>query len=108
MAFWDGIKVGFAMIILIGPVFFTIVQSTLKNGFWSGWMVAWGIIVSDALVIVLCAYGAAPLIQNPSNQFWLGIAGAVILFSLGFKYLVKPSMNTEGKNLSKTRQVPNK
>ena len=103
MAFWDGLKVGFAMIILIGPVFFTIVQGTLKNGFWAGWMVAWGIIISDAVVVILCAYGAAPLIKNPDNQFWLGIAGACILFFLGFKYLFKPSLNTEGKNLSKTK-----
>lgn len=101
MIILEGFLVGLAMVIFVGPVFFTLLQSTLNKGFWPGWMVALGILVSDVVVVALCAFGAAPFLKAPTNQMWLGIIGAVILFALGLKYLIKPSLDTEGKKKGK-------
>lgn len=93
MAFLEGYGIGLGMIIFIGPVFFTLLKSTLQNGFWPGMMVAWGIFISDVVCVLLCSFGAIPFFKNPDNQFWLAILGSLVLFGLGLKYILKPSLN---------------
>ncbi|MFC2176280.1 LysE family translocator [Bacteroidota bacterium] len=97
MSFLEGFGVGLAMVVFIGPVFFTLLKSALSYGFWAGMMVAFGVFVSDVLCVTLCAFGAIPFFKNPDNQFWLAIIGSVILFGIGLKYLFKPSVNTESE-----------
>lgn len=58
-------------------------------------MVAFGIFISDVVCVGLCAFGAIPFFENPLNQHWLAIAGSVILFGIGLKYLIKPNVNTD-------------
>lgn len=95
MSFIEGFVFGLGMIIFIGPVFFTLLKSALSYGFWAGMMVAFGIFISDVVVVLLCSYGAIPFFENPLNQHWLAIVGSVILFGLGFRYLLKPNVNTD-------------
>lgn len=95
MAFLEGFLVGLGMVIFIGPVFFTLLKSALSYGFWAGMMVALGILISDAVCIGLCAFGAIPFFKNPENQFWLAVGGSVVLFALGLKYLFRPSINVD-------------
>ncbi len=95
MSFVEGYLWGLGMIIFIGPVFFTLLKSALNYGFWAGMMVAFGIFVSDVVCVLLCSYGAIPFFENPLNQHWLAVVGSVILFGLGFKYLLKPNVNVD-------------
>jgi threonine/homoserine/homoserine lactone efflux protein len=95
MAFLEGFLIGLGMIVFIGPVFFTLIKSALSYGFWAGMMVAMGIFISDVLCVGLCAFGAIPFFKNPLNQHWLAIAGSVILFGIGLKYLIKPDVNVD-------------
>ncbi|MDZ4846287.1 MAG: LysE family transporter [Chitinophagales bacterium] len=99
MAFLKGYGIGLAMVIFIGPVFFTVLKSTLKYGIAGGMTVAAGIIASDLLCVVLCSFGAIPFFKNPENQLGLAIAGCFILFGLGLKYLLFPKVNTESGEL---------
>lgn len=93
MAFVEGFAIGFGMIIFIGPVFFTLINTTLNRGFWPGMLVVLGIFLSDVIAVGLCALGAIPLFENPTNQFYLAIVGSLILFSLGLRYLFFPNTN---------------
>lgn len=95
MAFLEGFGVGLAMVVFIGPVFFTLLKSALNYGFWAGMMVALGIFISDVVCVGLCAFGAIPFFKNPDNQFYLAVGGSVILFGLGLKYLLKPNVNVD-------------
>lgn len=104
MSFLEGYLVGLGMSIFIGPVFFTLLKSTLHHGNGAGISVAIGIFTSDALCIGLCSFGAIPFFENPNNQIWLAIAGSIILFGLGIKYLVKPATYTDDKILLKYYQ----
>lgn len=96
MAFLEGFGIGLAMIVFIGPVFFTLLKSALQYGFWSGMMVALGIFTSDVVCVALCSFGAIPFFKNPENQFGLGIAGGIILLGLGLKYLFRPAFYSNG------------
>lgn len=96
MTFIEGYLTGLALIIFIGPVFFTLIQSTLEYGVKSGLSVALGIFFSDVIcVLLLYGFGASDFFTNPDNKLLLGIIGAIILIGLGLKYALRPVLNTE-------------
>jgi len=92
MPLLEGYIVGLALIVLIGPVFFTLLQITLQFGVRSGLIVAFGIVVSDVIAVLLCAFGAAPYLQNPDYLFYFGLIGGVLLISFGASFILKPTL----------------
>ena len=100
MAFIEGYLTGLALIIFIGPVFFTLLQSTLEHGLKSGLSVALGIFSSDILcVLLLFGFGATDFFTNPDNELLIGVGGAIILIGLGVSYAVKPVLKTTKEKL---------
>lgn len=93
----EGLLIGLGMIVFIGPVFFTLLQSSLQHGFKAGFSVALGILISDVVCVVLCYWGALAFFKDETNQFWLAIVGAVLLFVMGGKYILFPNLKTEYK-----------
>lgn len=89
----EGFIVGLGLVILIGPVLFTLLQITLQHGRRAGLTVAFGIFISDVIAVALCVWGAARFFKNVENQFYIGLVGAIILVSLGIIYIVKPKTN---------------
>ena len=53
----NGVISGLVLACLIGPVFFTLLQTSIERGFWSGFFVAIGVSLSDAIYIALCYLG---------------------------------------------------
>ncbi len=84
------------MVVFVGPVFFTLLQNTLKRGQWAGMMVALGIIMSDVVAVALCVLGAMAFLQRVENTAYVSIAGATILFAIGGRYIISPSDKTTG------------
>ncbi len=97
MAFLEGYLWGLAMIVFVGPVFFTLLQNTLQKGHAAGLTVALGIIVSDIVAVALCVAGTVAFLQKVENTTYVSIVGAAILFAIGGRYIVSPSYNTEAK-----------
>ena len=93
MAIFEGFLVGLMMVIFIGPVFFTLLQSTFKYGSIAGFAVAFGIFISDVIIVAFCRLGANSLVQNPVYHSWLAILGSLLLFFLGVKYIFKPDIS---------------
>lgn len=85
------------MIVFVGPVFFSLLKSTLESGTIAGLLVAFGIFISDVVCVALCSLGAIPFFKNSDNQFWIAALGAIILLGMGIKYVIKPSLNTANK-----------
>ena len=48
---FSGIGFGLLLAIMLGPVFFTILQTSLHEGFKAGLFLAFGVLLSDAAVI---------------------------------------------------------
>ncbi|WP_405207380.1 LysE family translocator [Aquimarina sp. LLG6339-5] len=94
MSFIEGFFIGIAMIIFVGPVFFLLLNSSFQYGLKAGFSVAFGIIVSDVICVLLCYYGLSTFMTATQNQFWIGIIGSVILFGLGISYLLKKAVIT--------------
>ncbi len=83
----NGIVSGIVLAFLIGPVFFTIIQTSIERGFSKGVLVAIGVSASDAVYIALSYLGLSTLIADESMQVYLGYAGGIVLVSFGIYYL---------------------
>ena len=97
MIFLNGYLIGLGTIVFIGPVVFTLLQATLEKGIRAGISTAIGIIASDIVAIGICALGAIPFLKDVNNQFWLAVSGAILLFSMGLKYIISPNVETNIK-----------
>ena len=85
---FDGIKLGLILAILVGPIFFALIQAGVEQGIRAGAMVGLGIWVSDVLFIFGAYFGVSyvtRLVESPEFALYLGIAGSITLtlFGLG-------------------------
>ncbi|MGW8121112.1 LysE family translocator [Roseivirga echinicomitans] len=85
----NGLLFGLLLCVLIGPVFFALIQNSIEKGFWSGFFMAVGVALSDAFYIVITYFGVSKLVENESFNMWLGGIGGIIMFSFGVVYLFK-------------------
>jgi threonine/homoserine/homoserine lactone efflux protein len=92
----NGIISGIVLALLIGPVFFTIVQTSIERGFSSGILVALGVALSDTLYIILSYQGLSTLFHEPQFQIYLGYVGGSILLCFGIYYLFIKSKRMNG------------
>jgi threonine/homoserine/homoserine lactone efflux protein len=81
--FLQGILVGMTIAIMLGPAFFTLIQTSIHRGFKSGVFLSLGIFFSDLTLVVLCYLGFSQFIYDPDHQLVLGIIGGSILIVFG-------------------------
>jgi threonine/homoserine/homoserine lactone efflux protein len=84
----NGIVSGIALALLIGPVFFTIIQTSIERGFWSGLFVAAGVSLSDAFYITICYLGVNQFFDRGNFKEYLAYFGGGVLLIMGFYYIV--------------------
>ena len=89
MPFVEGFGIGLLLMFIVGPVFFTLLHTALSKGLMVGYWMAFGILVSDVLCVLFCAFGALEILKNPDNSFYLGMLGGFLLLFFGTNYLVK-------------------
>ena len=94
-AIWEGYLVGLAMIIFIGPVFFTLLKSTLHYGTRFGFALAIGILASDLMIVFLCSTFSTNFLLNSQLKLFSYLLGSIVLLSIGIKYILKPSLVSE-------------
>jgi threonine/homoserine/homoserine lactone efflux protein len=106
---FNGILSGVVLAFLIGPVFFTIVQTSIERGFLSGVFVAIGVSLSDALYILVSYLGLAAFLDTETSKSYLALGGGVILLLFGLYYLLVKSRNLSNFDPEKiTNKSPGK
>jgi threonine/homoserine/homoserine lactone efflux protein len=102
-----GILSGIVLSFLIGPVFFTIIQTSIERGFYSGVLVALGVAMSDACYISLTYLGLSQFMKHPNFEIYLAYAGGVILLLFGSYYLfIKSKRMTRPEYEQMTQRSP--
>ncbi len=97
--FFHGVFLGLGLAVLfIGPSLFALIQASIKNGFRSAAVMAFGISVSDILLVSLAYLGAAQLIDNPNNVRYMRMVGSVILLGFGIYTLFQKHTKEDAKN----------
>jgi len=94
--FIQGVFLGITVAFIIGPVFFTIIQTSIYRGFRSGIYLSFGVMLSDFTLILLSYVGLLELINSESNQFIIGIVGGGLLIVFGLVTLNrKPAVKAD-------------
>lgn len=107
----EGILLGLVLTASIGPIFFTLVQVSLRNGFAAGLFVGTGIWISDIIYISSIYVLLTQLNQLQESEtfsFWFAIIGGLILIGFGiYLFLKKPpsleelkTKRTQGRSLA--------
>lgn len=84
----NGVVSGIVLAFLIGPVFFTIIQTSIEKGFSSGVFVAVGVSLSDSIYILISYLGLVQFAKEESFRHYMAYTGAVILLAFGLYYLL--------------------
>ena len=86
-----GIFSGIVLAFLIGPVFFTLLQTSIERGFSSGVFVAIGISLSDSFYILISYFGLTKFMEATNFRHYMAYGGGVILLLFGLYYLLVKS-----------------
>jgi threonine/homoserine/homoserine lactone efflux protein len=84
---FNGLKLGLVLAFLIGPVFFTIIQTSVEKGFRNGVLVSLGVSLSDTMYVAVCYFGLVQFINDPDFRYYLAYAGGSILILFGIYHL---------------------
>jgi len=85
---FNGIKFGFLLAFLVGPVFFTIIQTSVEKGFGNGALVAVGVSISDVIYVTICYFGLFQFLNDPHSKTNMAYLGGGILIAFGLYHLV--------------------
>ncbi len=86
----SGILFGLLLSVMIGPVFFSLIQSSVEKGFFAGAIMSLGILFSDAFYVWLTNFSLRSLFSHPRFSFYLGFIGGVIMLAFGVYNFFKP------------------
>lgn len=79
----EGVALGLGLAIMFGPAFFSLVQTSLKNGFSTVARLAIGIFLSDTFLVVMAIFGASKLFEFPITKLIVSVVGGGILIGMG-------------------------
>lgn len=90
---FQGVLVGLTFAVLLGPAFFSLIQTSIQRGFRSGFFLALGIFISDFSALLLAYFGATQFLgKDPRENFLFSIIGGIILIIFGtFTFIRKVS-----------------
>ncbi|MDR2907786.1 MAG: LysE family transporter, partial [Bacteroidales bacterium] len=79
-----GISSGLGLAFMLGPAFFSLLQTSINRGLRSAVQLAFGIFLSDVfLVTILLFFGAAIFFDKPMVKEIVGLVGGGILVGIG-------------------------
>lgn len=82
--FLQGILLGLTFAVLLGPAFFSLIQTSIHRGFKRGMLLAIGIFLSDLVALVLCYFGASQILgSDPRENIYFSIIGGIIMVIFG-------------------------
>jgi len=79
----SGISFGLVLAILLGPVFFALLQTSLHEGFKAGVYLSLGVLASDATVISICYLFARQMELLSSHKVATGWVGGLVMIGFG-------------------------
>lgn len=101
----EGILLGLTLAIMLGPAFFTLIQTSIHRGLASGLLLAGGVFLSDLALVLFCYLGATQIIYEGKNSLIFGIIGGIILIIFGI-VTFKRKLHTEGQDLHLKKPGP--
>ena len=89
LAILEGIEMGLLLCLMVGPVFFALMSTSLDHGFKHAAILALGVLFSDLVYVAITYFGIHFLTRYPLIEQSLGYVGGVILLGFGARYFTK-------------------
>lgn len=107
-AIGTGILLGVIISFLIGPVFFGLIQTSIRQGVGRAMIYEIGTVASDTFVIFLCYVGIGQQLSGDEYSFYIGIAGSILLFGMGLYTLLnrKKQKHSDAEHPIDTKSHP--
>jgi len=90
----QGALLGFLLSILVGPFFFLMLQTSIREGFKAAMILDAGAILSDICCIVACYWGVANILNDPWIEKMIVLVGGSILTGFGIYTFFKHNNKT--------------
>jgi threonine/homoserine/homoserine lactone efflux protein len=88
-AITTGVLLGCVLSLLIGPVFFMLLNTSIRKGFVPAAYLAVGVMLSDAFLVMIAYFGSTTLKLLQNHQNWVGLAGGIVLMIFGMVNILK-------------------
>jgi threonine/homoserine/homoserine lactone efflux protein len=85
----QGIGAGILFSFLTGPVFFSMIKTSIETGFKAGFSLAIGVVLSDMIFISATIFSSQFVDYNSKYNQYIGIIGGLFLLGVGSYYLIK-------------------
>ncbi|PCI34877.1 MAG: lysine transporter LysE [Flavobacteriaceae bacterium] len=97
----DAVLIGFFLSFMIGPVFFTLIQTSILKGARAAIAFDLGVVLGDIAFILIAYYGSRSLLEKIKDDPRLFFIGGLILVVYGLiTYLSKKDKNTKEKAIN--------
>ncbi|MEN9610851.1 MAG: hypothetical protein RLZZ628_1665 [Bacteroidota bacterium] len=102
-----GILLGLTLSVIVGPVFFVLLQATIERGSKAGLIFVSGVWLSDFLYMIAAFYGIAGIqtwAATSDFHVWMSWIGGLLLLSFGIANLFKTKIaaqNIDNQNITK-------
>lgn len=98
-AIGQGFVFGIALAFSLGPSFFGLIQTSIKNGYRSGIAMALGIFLSDFIYLLLAWFGLSAWLVGDKYKVLVGTTGGVLLIAYGLWQFLKKTkvQNVDGE-----------
>jgi threonine/homoserine/homoserine lactone efflux protein len=102
---FNGVKFGIVLAFLIGPVFFTIIQTSIERGFWRGALVSLGVSFSDTVYVAICYLGLFQFLNDDKFRSNMAYVGGAILILFGLYHLLVKSRKAHAITVKTENEV---
>ncbi|MFN8154232.1 MAG: LysE family transporter [Bacteroidia bacterium] len=103
----SGVLLGLVLAMLIGPVFFLLIDTSIKRGFRIAAWLAAGVMLSDAFFIVITYFSSTALTVMKEFGREIGIGGALLLIVFGIlNFIKKPHIQAAALDLPDDSRTP--
>ncbi|GAB3340575.1 LysE family transporter [Marivirga atlantica] len=91
----EGVLFGLLLAVMIGPVFFALIQNSIEKGMKAGVIMALGIAIADVSYILLMYFSVKLFRNNPTVSVVFGAVGGLIMLLTGVYSFLKKNYKIE-------------
>jgi L-lysine exporter family protein LysE/ArgO len=104
-SFGAGWLTGCIMSLMLGTVFFAILNNSIRLGYKKGISISIGVILSDIIYISVCLFGSHYIPVFKEYEFWVKIIGGLLVIVMGIFQIINKSEPAKIESYSKAGSI---
>lgn len=104
-SFGAGWLTGTIMSLMLGTVFFAILNSSIRLGYKKGISISIGVIISDLIYISVCLFGSQYIPVFKQYENWVKIIGGLLVIVMGVFQIINKSEPSKIETYSKAGSI---